>query len=262
MLSEIEITYFRSRINDILRDGQPTAWQRQFLVDMRGKIDRYGTRTRFTEKQLGMLRRLTRLDGTTDDSSAIPLNRYRATRGRKAGWRRHTTSRRWSYREIKWIVILVAIAVMGIGQLFKTGADWSGTPSQSTSSAQPSSSSQRFTVTDGDTIRMADGTSVRLVGFNTPEKFEPMCAREAELGNRASERLRHLVASGASTVTKVACACAPGTEGTDRCNFGRSCGILRVDGKDVGQTLISEGLAVSFQCGKTQCPRLPRPWCS
>lgn len=257
MLSEIEITYFRSRIDDILREGQSTAWQRQFLADMRGKIDRYGTRTRLSEKQLGMLRRLTKLEGTPADS-VIPLMRYRGSRERKP-WRRSSPFRQWRYREIKWIAFLAVFVVMGISQLFNTTSDRSGVSEATTT--RSSFDGQRFTVTDGDTIRMADGTPVRLVGFNTPEKFEPMCAREAELGNRASERLRQLVASGKSTVTRVACACAPGTEGTDRCNFGRSCGILRIDGKDVAQTLIAEGLAVSFQCGRTQCPRLPRPWC-
>lgn len=68
MLSEIEITYFRCRIDDGLREGQPTAWQRQFLADMRGIIDRYGTKTRLSEKQLVMLTRLTRLKGTADGS--------------------------------------------------------------------------------------------------------------------------------------------------------------------------------------------------
>lgn len=60
---------------------------------------------------------------------------------------------------------------------------------------------------------MADGTPVRIVGFNTPEKFVPICAQEAKLGNRASDRLRQLVASGTSTVTRVAYACAPGPKG-------------------------------------------------
>ncbi|WP_315855757.1 thermonuclease family protein [Rhizobium leguminosarum] len=121
---------------------------------------------------------------------------------------------------------------------------------------------QGFSVTDGDTIRMSDGTSVRLVGFNTPEKFEPQCDREATLGNRATDRLRELVSTGKATVSKVACSCKPGTEGTDRCNHGRSCGTLRVDGRDVGQTLIAEGLAVPFICGRNSCPPTPRPWCS
>ncbi|WP_260687559.1 thermonuclease family protein [Rhizobium laguerreae] len=120
-----------------------------------------------------------------------------------------------------------------------------------------------FTVTDGDTIRLIDGTRVRLVGYNSPEKFEPQCSKEAALGNRASERLRQLVATGSSTdVQLVQCSCKPGTEGTKKCNYGRSCGRLVIDGRDVGQTLISEGLAVPFLCGATGCPPTPRPWCS
>lgn len=244
----------------MLRDGQPTAWQRQFFADMRAKIDRYGTRTRLSEKQLGLLRRLTRIEGTTD-GIVLSMGRYHAPQDPKHN-RRRTTSRKWRYRDLQWLALVVAIAVVYVGHLFQSAVQWSaisGTPSPF---PQSSFTEQRFTVTDGDTIRMADGTAVRLVGFDTPETFQPMCAREAELGNRASERLRQLVAAGTSTVTKVACACAPGTEGTERCNFGRRCAILRVDGKDVAQTLISEGLAVSFQCGLTQCPRLPRPWCS
>nr|CAD6438678.1 nuclease [Rhizobium sp. Q54] len=260
MLSEIEITYFRSRIGDVLRDGHPTPWQRQFLSDMQSKLHRYGTKTQLSQKQLGMLRRLTKIEGPAD-YSAISTDRYRGPRGRKSNEWQHRVTRRWRYREFKWLAFLLVIVVMSIGQMFKSGASWLGTPNAPTASSQTSFSTQQFTVTDGDTIRMADGTPVRLLGFNTPEKFEPMCAREAELGNRATERLRQLVSSGTSTVTQVACACAPGTQGTKRCNFGRSCGILRVDGKDVSQTLIAEGLAVSFHCGRTQCPRLPRPWC-
>lgn len=59
----------------------------------------------------------------------------------------------------------------------------------------------------------------------------------------------------------VACACPQGTQGTDDCNFGRSCGVLRVDGRDIGEILFSEGLAARFQCGQTSCPQLLRPWC-
>lgn len=259
MLSEVEIAYFRSRIDDVLHDGNPTVWQRQFLADMRGKIDRYGTKTQLSEKQLGILRRITKIERTAG-GNAITMDRHRPTSRRKP-WRRSTISRQWRYREIKWTAFLGVFVVLGISQLFNTSGDWSGFLDATKTASKSSFGSQRFTVTDGDTIRMADGTAVRLVGFNTPEKFQPLCAREAELGNRASERLARLVASGTSTVTRVACSCTPGTEGTDRCNFGRSCGILHVDGKDVAEMLINEGLAVSFRCGPTQCPKLPRPWC-
>lgn len=119
-----------------------------------------------------------------------------------------------------------------------------------------------FSVTDGDTIRL-DGESkgMRLVGFNTPEKRDPLCERERQLGERATQRLRELVANGGTRVTRVSCACQPGTEGTDKCNHGRSCGILRVNGRDVREILISEGLAVPFVCEGTRCPATPKPWC-
>ncbi len=123
-------------------------------------------------------------------------------------------------------------------------------------------STQSFTVTDGDTIRLDDGTRVRLNGFNAPESRDPQCDREAILGNRAKERLEELVATGRTRVSQVPCACKPGTEGTDKCNYGRSCGMLQVNGRDVGQILISEGLAVPFVCGQTHCPKTPRPWCN
>lgn len=120
---------------------------------------------------------------------------------------------------------------------------------------------QSFTITDGDTIRLDDGTRVRLNGFNAPESIKPQCDREAILGNRAKERLQELSTTGRTHVTRIDCSCRPGTEGTPKCNYGRSCGVLTVNGRDVGQILISEGLAVPYQCGPTNCPRSPRPWC-
>jgi endonuclease YncB( thermonuclease family) len=102
---------------------------------------------------------------------------------------------------------------------------------------------------------------MRLVGFNTPETIEPRCAAERALGQKAKARLRQLVSKGRASVERVRCSCKPGTEGTNACNHGRSCGVLRVDGRDVGDILISEGLAVPFGCGVRSCPPTPRPWC-
>jgi endonuclease YncB( thermonuclease family) len=70
-----------------------------------------------------------------------------------------------------------------------------------------------------------------------------------------------LVDTGSLELTFIACSCPPGTEGTPRCNHGRRCGVLRAEGRNVGSVLISEGLAVPFQCGKARCPPTPRPWC-
>lgn len=117
-------------------------------------------------------------------------------------------------------------------------------------------------VIDGDTIRVYhERPDVRLVGFNAPETRRAACDAEAELGARATRRLRDLVRAGNLDFTYVKCSCPPGTEGTFICNYGRECGTLKSGGRDVGTILIEEGLAVPFVCGATRCPKTPRPWC-
>lgn len=262
MLSEIEVTYFRSRIDDLLTEERLTAWQRQFLRDMQEKIRRYGTRTRLSEKQLETLKRLTKLKGDAD--LRLLDMRPREDRPRRYPQRpiARKSARRWRYREIKLAMYLVIAGIFGVSFLIKEAAAPFSNGSPPFTIADAGTSSPPFTITDGDTIRLNDGTPVRLVGFNTPEKFEPLCEREGRLGQQATDRLRELVQSGKSSVTMVPCACAPGTQGTKRCNFGRSCGILRVNGRDVGLTLVNEGLAAPFRCSQTSCPPLPRPWCN
>ena len=127
--------------------------------------------------------------------------------------------------------------------------------------AQPVSSTD-IRVVDGDTIALSGlRQHVRLVGFNAPETRNAGCEAEAQLGQRAKQRLQVLVDTGSLELTFIACSCPPRTEGTPRCNHGRRCGVLRADGRDVASVLMSEGLAVPFQCGKTSCPPTPRPWC-
>jgi|EndMetStandDraft_8_1072994.scaffolds.fasta_scaffold06784_6 endonuclease YncB( thermonuclease family) len=128
----------------------------------------------------------------------------------------------------------------------------------SISNASPVDPSQ-VEVLDGDTIRTG-GETFRLVGFDAPETFRAQCPTERELGNRATFRLRQLVAGGGLDLERLSCSC-PRTEGTLRCNYGRSCGILRARGQDVGALLIAEGLAHAYVCGRTSCPRR-KVWCS
>lgn len=118
-------------------------------------------------------------------------------------------------------------------------------------------------IIDGDTVDIRGlPANVRLVGFNAPETWRPSCSAERQVGERATARLSQLVRNAASIeFERVACSCRPGTEGTDQCNFGRLCGSLFVDGQDVGRTLIGEGLAVPYRCGRTSCPPRPQAWC-
>ena len=90
-----------------------------------------------------------------------------------------------------------------------------------------------ISVVDGDTIRI-DGRLTRLTGFNAPETWKPNCAAERRLGEAATARLRQLVDGGDGKLRRLCTAPAPGTEGTADCNYGRACGSLRVDGRDVG----------------------------
>src|SRR6516225_8456285 len=79
--------------------------------------------------------------------------------------------------------------------------------------------------------------------------------RESErmLAAKATFRLRQLVSRGGLDLQLVPCACRRGTEGTPHCNYGRACGTLTAAGKDVGELLISEGLARNYVCGRTTC---------
>jgi endonuclease YncB( thermonuclease family) len=122
--------------------------------------------------------------------------------------------------------------------------------------------SGRVRVLDGDTIRL-DRTKpdVRLVGCNAPETRRAKCEAERQLGGQATRRLRDLVEDGSLDFQYVACSCRPGTEGTSSCNYGRWCGVLKSNGRDVCDILILEKLAVPFACGPTGCPPTPQPWC-
>ena len=106
-------------------------------------------------------------------------------------------------------------------------------------------------VIDGDTVDAGLDNNVRLTlddgsGFDTPETFRPDCAKEARLGQAASNRLREIVRNANNVDLQV---------GSKSCGYGRYCGALRVDGTNVGNTLIREGLAKRSKnydwCGAT-----------
>jgi endonuclease YncB( thermonuclease family) len=107
----------------------------------------------------------------------------------------------------------------------------------------PSIKPVQIEVIDGDTIR-ANGQIYRLVGFDAPESgLEAKCESERRLAERATSRLRQVVAGARLRFERVPCACPPRAEGTQRCNHGRLCAVLTSAGRDVGGLLIAEGLA-------------------
>ncbi len=94
-------------------------------------------------------------------------------------------------------------------------------------------------VTDGDTLKLSCGGKVhrvRLLGYDTPETFQPKCRAERALGLRAAQALRDLVASG--PVTSVL------FDGRDR--YGRDLAQVAIGGRDVKLYMLSTGLALPY----------------
>jgi endonuclease YncB( thermonuclease family) len=259
-----ETEHLKGSIRTALAQATLTPWQRNFLSDVLARLERCGSKTRLSDRQLSKLHQILGGEGagirgapqkqrTTLDSRRFQRH-ARSFLSREAAW--------WRRRILRDTMIVAVVASAGLlYSLFEMGEfafEGASRPSPIASVL----AKQAFTITDGDTVHVSgERVGTRLVGFNTPEKFSPQCEYERQLGERASARLRELVAHGSARLTKVACACAPGTEGTKICNHGRYCGTLLVDGRDVGSILISEGLAVPFICGETSCPPTPRPWC-
>ena len=100
-------------------------------------------------------------------------------------------------------------------------------------------------VVDGDTFRIA-GEKVRIADIDTPETHAPRCAMEAELGDRATQRLRQLLNAGPIML-------AAADRATDR--YGRRLATVMRDGRSLGDTLVAEGLARPWEGRR-------RPWCA
>jgi micrococcal nuclease len=120
-------------------------------------------------------------------------------------------------------------------------------------------------VVSGDTIEVFNRRpAVSLVGFKAPETrpVRAKCAAERDAGAKVAQRVRELVTTGELDYEDRKCFCRPGTHGTSKCNLGRNCGALKVNGRDLGQILIEEKLAIPLVCGETSCPTPPNPWCA
>lgn len=121
--------------------------------------------------------------------------------------------------------------------------------------------SRQVQVIDGDTITV-NGKTVHLVGFIAPETQDAQCKAERDLGDKAARRLRELIEGGGLDYAPVVCPCPSATLGRWFCNFGRSCGTLKANGRNVGDVLVEEGLAATYSCRNGGCPKTTRLWCN
>lgn len=100
-------------------------------------------------------------------------------------------------------------------------------------------------VVDGDTFWLG-GDKIRIADIDTPETHPPRCAYEAELGERATQRLAILLDEGPFQLQPIA------GRGVDR--YGRKLRIVTRGGRSLGDVLVSEGLARTWT-GRRE------PWC-
>ena len=102
-----------------------------------------------------------------------------------------------------------------------------------------------LTVVDGDTVNLR-GHSIRLVGFDTQETYRAQCASERRLGDAATDRLRDLLARASSAELVYL---------PRRDQYGRDLARLMLDGRDVADIMVGEGLARRYSGGHRQS------WC-
>lgn len=90
-------------------------------------------------------------------------------------------------------------------------------------------------VVDGDTLWL-QGENIRLMDFDTPEPQTQICggAAEVELAHRASARLLEILNGNEWTIERF---------GYDDTSSKRRLATIRIDGRDVGDILVEEGLA-------------------
>ena len=99
-------------------------------------------------------------------------------------------------------------------------------------------------VVDGDTF-WYHGEKIRIADINTPETGSPGCAREAELGARATERLTQLLNAGPFSLASI---------DRDHDSYGRALRLVMRQGESLGAVLEGEGLAEHWQGRR-------RDWC-
>jgi micrococcal nuclease len=101
-------------------------------------------------------------------------------------------------------------------------------------------------VIDGDTFYFV-GQKIRIADIDAPETSGAQCASEAELGARATLRLRELLNAGPFDLR------AYQTRDADQ--YGRKLRLVMRDGRSLGDTLVAEGLARRWNGRRL-------PWCA
>ena len=99
-------------------------------------------------------------------------------------------------------------------------------------------------ITDGDTFRYR-GERIRIADIDTPE-VQGRCAYETRLAAQATERMEGLLREGPFEMQPI--------PGRDEDQYGRKLRVIVRDGRSLGDQLVGEGLARTWEGQR-------RPWC-
>ena len=99
-------------------------------------------------------------------------------------------------------------------------------------------------ITDGDTFRYR-GERIRIADIDTPE-VQGRCAYETRLAAQATERMEGLLREAPFEMQPI--------PGRDADQYGRKLRVIVRDGRSLGDQLVSEGLARTWEGRR-------RPWC-
>lgn len=112
-------------------------------------------------------------------------------------------------------------------------------------------------VIDGDTVALASGERVRLYNIDAPETHKPRCPAEERAGAAAAEAVRRMLSGVVVSISRC-------EQGTGRCRdrYGRTLATLATAKQgDVGEALMSLGLALPWKSGKAAHDARARHWC-
>jgi endonuclease YncB( thermonuclease family) len=129
-------------------------------------------------------------------------------------------------------------------------AVFEGTPSTGAVVGSETFDGSRVVIIDGDTFALGQ-ERIRILNIDTPETRSSHCENELVQGLRAKERLAALLRPGRIDVAR---------DGRDR--YGRTLARVSTQGRDVGEVLVREGLALRWQDGPEAKAARIRHWCS
>jgi micrococcal nuclease len=109
--------------------------------------------------------------------------------------------------------------------------------------AHSATAADGWTNYDGDTLRSPAGERIRVKGIDTPE-IKGACAYERRLALEARDYVTAVVRSSRTTEIR--------RVGIDK--YGRTLAYVLVDGKDLGDEMVSRGLARKWEGRR-------RSWC-